>query len=127
MSISISAIRNFSILYSLHLKGFCPGCAQPSIALQVQNHGLKHHSFYVAGFGYRPQYSASQSSQFTDFLLRANKYQALQIFSADRVQRKVILVEVRASYSIYLSFICSLDKREMSVNSNFVYDMLDKC
>ena len=36
----------------------------------------------------------SQTTQFEDFLLRANKYPTLQIFQHEQLQRKVILVEV---------------------------------
>jgi len=38
--------------------------------------------------------SESQSTQFQDFLLRANKYPTLQIFHQEQLHRKVILVEV---------------------------------
>ncbi|KAK2189322.1 hypothetical protein NP493_109g05020 [Ridgeia piscesae] len=37
--------------------------------------------------------SESQSTQFQDFLLRANKYPTLQIFHQEQLHRKVILVE----------------------------------
>ena len=37
----------------------------------------------------------SQSSQFQDFLLRANRYPTLQIFQQDQLHKKLILVEVR--------------------------------
>ena len=57
----------------------------------------------LLGYGHRPQYAASQTSQFQDFLLRANKYRALQIFNDDKTQRKAILVEVNKTflYSFY--------------------------
>ena len=38
--------------------------------------------------------SESQAALFRDFLLRANKYQTLNIFGDDAMQKKVILVEV---------------------------------
>ena len=39
-------------------------------------------------------WNESQSRQFQDFLLRANKYPTLQIFNQDQLHKKIILVEV---------------------------------
>ena len=57
-------------------------------ALEDQQDGFRG---WQGSFG--SKFGQSQSSQFQDFLLRANKYQTLQIFGAEQVNQKVILVE----------------------------------